>query len=169
MQRTVTLSDGTEAKVTELRYGAYKKIKRAVLAALGEQITDVIAISNDGTVSLDREKMAALAPQIGEVLDQINEEFVAGCLEDPAILQRPDLTYADMAALTRAAQELTPIEKVLELEKNSPAGALVRRLVDTIAAGRFTASTSTTGGSDWNQDLYDLAGAQATSSASRGT
>jgi len=168
MERTVPLSDGTEVKVTELRYGAYKKIKRAVLAALGEQLADLIAVAADGTVSVDRGKLAELAPQIGEVLDRINEEFVAGCLADPSVLDQPGLTYADMAALTQAARELTPVERVLDFEKNSPAGALVRELIDAMVQGRITGATPTPGGSDWRHDLYDPAGASATSNGSPG-
>lgn len=95
--------------------------------------TDVAAILMDGGAP-QVEAIAALAPRVVEVLDQLNEQFVKGCLVNPDNIDFEQVTCADIELLFAAALELNPLEVFLDREKNSPAGALAQQLMKSLGA-----------------------------------
>lgn len=117
MVETVSLSDGRQVTIRELTWGAYKKLKTAVLEQiLQNSLSSVLAMASGGD-------FRGVAGVVMNAVSQIDSPFLAGCVEPSIDLD--ELPLNDMAMILAASRRVNPVEKFLELEKNSPSGGLL--------------------------------------------
>lgn len=88
--------------------------------------------------------LASVAGAVADAVDEVNGEFILGCCDElPQGFNLDSLTLSQMDELYRAALEINPVEGIIEREKNSPSGQLVRTLVATV----FSKADTDDGGS----------------------
>lgn len=149
---SVTLSCGTTVKVGPLKWQAYKTLKAKVIDLLSDRVVKLFA-----TGSVDNDFIASLIRELPVVLDSLNEEFIAGCIDRPGVLQNDSLDVSDLDALYAAALEVNPMEGILTREKNSPAGELAAKLIALAPAGAMK-KLPAAGGSTSSLNVFDPAG-----------
>lgn len=149
----VTLSNGAAVRVGPLKWQAYKALKGKVMDLLAERVVQLFAAGN-GT--FEPAHAASLVRDLPAVVDSLNEEFVAGCVDKPALLQDETLDVNDFDQLYREALQINPIEGILAREKNSPAGELASKLLDLMPAGKMRLPGA--GGSSPSLNVFDPAG-----------
>jgi|SRR5690606_22188500 len=151
----VQLSNQKTVQVGTLRYGSYKRIKQTVIHRLATKAMGLLkgkALDSDAILSI----LNDLAGELGSVVDELNTEFIVGCttLTEKEI---DDLPVPDIGLLFDSSLEINPLEKFIELEKNSPAGSLVRQLT----SGHCEWNAPEAGTSESSASVYDPAGESA--------
>ena len=155
-RETVMVLGDRKITVGEMRWKAWKKLRSQVLDSL---TTEIAALVSDGG-SLDSQAVATLIPKLREAFDELNEDFVKGCIsaDDAAVLDDENLTLPELGELYGAALKVNPLEVLLNVEKNSPAGSIAQSLGLT---DLMKATAPNAGGLGSKDDLYDPASASA--------
>ena len=121
----VTLSAGS-VEVRELPWGAYKKLRTLVLSKLGPKLLPVVGDIFETWRSKAAPTASLLTPLIDlfeQELGELEREFLTACVPN---VDLNDLPLSDVIALRKAANELNPLGKFEELEKNSLAAGLLK-------------------------------------------
>jgi hypothetical protein len=153
----VKLSNEATVRVGPLKWQAYKALKNKVMELLADRI---VKLFSNGTGELDPAYAGEILRELPGIVDSLNEEFIAGCLDKPAMLQDETLDVSDFDKLYAEALTVNPIEAILAREKNSPAGELASKMLGLLPAG--TAKSFTVrGGQSPSLNVYDPAGESA--------
>jgi hypothetical protein len=155
----VKLSNGAGVRVGPLKWQAYKALKVKVIDLVADKITKLFA-ANTQAGTYDTEYVASVVRELPGIVDSLNEEFIAGCLDKPVLLQDETLDVSDFDKLYAEALAVNPMEGILAREKNSPAGELASNLLSLLPAG-VARKVSEAGGLSPNLNVFDPAGESA--------
>lgn len=128
----IELSTKQTVQTGTLRYGAYKKIKQRVIQSLATKAANILR-GREVSPDLVSTILNEMAGDIATVVDELNVEFVVGCtsLKEEDL---NDLPVTDIQLLFDSCLEQNPLQTFMEMEKNSPAGSLIRQLMDGLSA-----------------------------------
>lgn len=125
----VPLSNGTAYNVGELSWGTYKKIKARVLSMMAQDLTQVFSL-------VSQQDWQGIGELVARLVSELEEPFVAGCIKEAGDLPAgffESLSRSDFHKLSAKAAELNPLKDILEMEKNSVSGGLIREVIQALA------------------------------------
>jgi hypothetical protein len=141
-QATTTKPDIARVTVTPIRWVVYKEIKRKVVETMTDRLQTILSENPDADIE---QQLFLNADQLVGIIDEVQDEFILGCCDiTPEELNLCNVD--DIGILYEKALEQTPLQKLLDLEKNSPVGQAMKQLglIDKFTAAKSQVSSAET-------------------------